>query len=174
MITIKQQFIHFLKQNNAYEQYMFNFNHKRRLKINFIQYINNTEPFYLIYNAFNWDRTEEGISTWNKLSKQWVYLLNVPQLFIQFIKQNNVYEQYINQIKYINYIPFIGIHINSIEDIFNYYQPKDYITIIIKALRTYSNANMKNFTFQNSIAFTKWKEINAQWNLLLQKQYDFK
>ena len=159
MTTTKQQFIQFLKQNNIYEKYVFNFNHKRTIKINFIKFLNNVEPFNLIYNAFPWHRTEEGISTWNKLSKQWIEKLQIPQLFIKFLNNNNIYKQYITNLIESNKKEWIGIKINSIEDVFNNYQPIDYINIYISTL----------YDIKEKI---KWEKINIQWNLLLQLQYD--
>ena len=70
--TIKQQFIHFLKQNNIYEQYMYNFKNKNTIEINFIKFINNTEEIDYIYQAFPWYKTIGGIQKWSELSKKWV------------------------------------------------------------------------------------------------------
>lgn len=57
--TPKQQFIHFLKENNAYEEFMFNFTFNSPVKINFIKYINNTPKTYYIYQGFDGTKQKE-------------------------------------------------------------------------------------------------------------------
>lgn len=77
MITTKQQFIHFLKQNNVYEKYMFNFQSqdamKRRISwhipsINFFEEVNASE---FIANAFVYSNTKEGYTCWSIISLKW-------------------------------------------------------------------------------------------------------
>ena len=72
MVTIKQEFIRFLKNNNAYEEYMFNFKNRNIPKISFIEFINNTPKTDYIYQAFPWHKTKGGIQKWSELSKKWV------------------------------------------------------------------------------------------------------
>ena len=73
---IKQQFIQFLKQNNAYEQYMLNFNNRSKMskyysKKAFKKYFKFTEEKLLITNAFDWDKTKEGFDYWDKIDDKW-------------------------------------------------------------------------------------------------------
>ena len=72
MITNKQEFIRFLKDNNAYEQYMFNFKNRNIPKISFIKFINNIHKIDYIYQAFPWHKTKGGIQKWSELSKKWI------------------------------------------------------------------------------------------------------
>lgn len=79
LTTPKQQFIHFLKQNNIYEQFMFNFNNRKKLSTNkfyqdnitfkhFIQHINIQDYIVL---AFAWNNTKEGRDFWSETSIKW-------------------------------------------------------------------------------------------------------
>ena len=72
--TPKQQFIRFLKDNNAYEQYMFNFN-KREEKRNKAypksQFFSKTKPENYVNRAFTWINTKEGNPFWFNLSIEW-------------------------------------------------------------------------------------------------------
>lgn len=74
MVTIKQYFFHFLKQNNVYEQYMNNFN-KREKHRNEIcpknQFLSKSEPVNFIDRAFTYSRTKEGHEFWFNLSVKW-------------------------------------------------------------------------------------------------------
>lgn len=79
MVTTEQQFIHFLKKNNAYEQFMFNF------KIHRIKYKNlsgtsmlTEKNFFLnifyrdfLSYAFFWKDTPQGYDYWCKLYYKW-------------------------------------------------------------------------------------------------------
>ena len=150
----------FLKENNIYEQYMYNFNYNREFKNNFIKFLNNVEPFNIIYQSFPWHYTKEGISTWSKLSKNWIEKLQIPQLFIQFLNNNNTYQQYMTNLIESNKKKCIGIKIYSIEDVFNNYQPYDYVNIYISTLHDIEEKR-------------KWQKLNVQWNLLLQMKYDY-
>lgn len=67
MITIKQQFIKFLKDNNAYEQYLFNFNKIYPKN----QYLSKLTPENFIDRAFTWCYTNEGWQYWFNLSDEW-------------------------------------------------------------------------------------------------------
>ena len=118
MITIKQQFIHFLKDNNAYEEFMYNFIHKKIKKMDFIQYINNTANYNFLYNAFPWHITKGGIQKWRTLSNKWMEKIQMPQQFIKFLKDNNVYEQYITLLIERNKRNDIVTKLTSIEDVF--------------------------------------------------------
>ena len=74
MITNKQQFIQFLKDNNAYEQYVFNFNNREEVRNNICpksQFFSKTEPIYYVQRAFTWYNTKEGCCFWFNLSVEW-------------------------------------------------------------------------------------------------------
>ncbi len=67
--SIKKHFIHFLKKNHAYEQFMAKFkdyNDRLTVRRNFKHYIELTPPNSLLASAFNWDTMY-----WAKLSRQW-------------------------------------------------------------------------------------------------------
>ena len=80
--TIKQQFIRFLKENNAYEQYMNNFNKREEFR-NMIcpknKFFSKAEPFNFINRAFTYDRTNEGYMFWFNLSTEWKKILYTKQ-----------------------------------------------------------------------------------------------
>ena len=70
----KRKFIRFLKQNNAYEQFMFNFRKQNPLcnnkELYFKSYSNADTLKYVDY-AFVWDNTKEGWEYWANLDKKW-------------------------------------------------------------------------------------------------------
>lgn len=74
MKTSKKEFIQFLKQNNAYEQFMFNFKKQndffRTKKSNFVNY-SPTDLWKYVDYAFNWNKTNEGWDYWAILDKKW-------------------------------------------------------------------------------------------------------
>lgn len=74
MITAKQLFIKFLKDNDAYEQYVFNFNKREKFRNKACpknQFFSKTEDKAYILCAFTWSRTIEGWSYWNKFHEKW-------------------------------------------------------------------------------------------------------
>lgn len=154
MISTKQQFIHFLKDNNAYEEFMYNFLHNKIRKMDFIQYINNTAKYNFFYNAFPWHLTKGGIQKWRTLSRMWIEKIQVPQQFIQFLKENNVYEQYLKLIIERNKKDDIKTKLTSIEDLFYNYHPMNYIYTCILSI-------------YNKQELEKWQTIDEQWQLLL-------
>ena len=76
-MTWKQQFIHFLKQNNIYEQYIDNFDleysvtwdkcWEKTLK-NFFEKM---PPDQFINYSFNWAKTKEGSYFWADIDIKW-------------------------------------------------------------------------------------------------------
>ena len=65
-----KKLIRFLKQNNAYETYMFNFKaHKSALS--FKDYTERVTLSSFINGAFTWDDTSEGRRYWYNLHKKW-------------------------------------------------------------------------------------------------------
>ena len=155
MISIKQQFIHFLKDNNVYEEFMYNFEHKKIDRTSFRQYINFTHSFDYIFRSFPWHKTKGGIKLWRTLSNQWIEKLQVPQLFIQFLQDNKLYNEYVtNIIENSKKYYWASVNIFSIEDVFYNYQPIDYINIYVSTLHD----------IQEKI---KWENINKKWKTLL-------
>ena len=78
MVTVKQLFIHFLKDNNAYEEFIYNFNSKNG--ISYRSHFNFSQPTKyfpcslrkdFIYNAFAWIDTTQGFDYWCRLSYNW-------------------------------------------------------------------------------------------------------
>ena len=70
----KKKFIRFLKQNNAYEQFMFAFrkqNALRNKKGLYFKNYSNAEPLKYVDYAFVWDNTKEGWEYWANLDKEW-------------------------------------------------------------------------------------------------------
>ena len=71
----KKLFIKFLKENHAYENFMFNFNNREKYlgyrKRTFNNFISFALYNALIYSAFNWFGTSEGYEYWHVLDRQW-------------------------------------------------------------------------------------------------------
>ena len=77
MISIKQLFIKFLKDNNAYEQFMFNFKKDEEYRMyHLIKFSSNeffkNEPIQnYILHAFEWKNTSEGETFWGTMYHKW-------------------------------------------------------------------------------------------------------
>lgn len=74
---MKKKFIKFLKENNVYERFMYNFEHREERfykyqKINFKTYFNGTHERCLLFSAFDWDSTSEGLRFWDEIDTKWV------------------------------------------------------------------------------------------------------
>ena len=85
---IKQLFIYFQKQNNAYERYMLNFNNRSKMskyypKKAFKKYFISCYHKDIIYNAFAWKNTPQGNIYWATLSYNWEKLLKTIGLNYQ-------------------------------------------------------------------------------------------
>ena len=75
MISNKQLFFKFLKDNNAYEQYMFNFKIHRvnPNKCTTKEFFINTFYGDFLAHAFNWKDTIQGYNYWGALDSEWWY-----------------------------------------------------------------------------------------------------
>ena len=78
MISTKKLFIKFLKDNNVYEQYMFNFNNRTKIskyypKKTFTSYFETTDLYLAINNAFNWSDSPEHFRFWENLNTKWIF-----------------------------------------------------------------------------------------------------
>ena len=75
MLTFKQQFIRFLKQNNVYEQYIYNFNNGKYYRERFFNgktpFLSEDSPYGYITNAFSWGFTKEGTNFWLMITTKW-------------------------------------------------------------------------------------------------------
>ena len=74
MNTAKQLFIQFLKENNIYEQYMYNFNKREESRNKAYpknQFFSKVRREQYINYAFTWSITPEGWSYWNKFHEKW-------------------------------------------------------------------------------------------------------
>ena len=69
MVTSKQQFIQFLKQNNAYELFIYYFRLNRKQSLP--NFINRNDSDVYIDFAFTWDETNEGWEYWHTLHMKW-------------------------------------------------------------------------------------------------------
>lgn len=65
-----KKLIRFLKQNNAYEAYMFNFEAQKG-DLSFKRYIERVTLSSFINGAFDWQYTSEGRGYWYDLHKKW-------------------------------------------------------------------------------------------------------
>ena len=75
MITTKQLFIQFLKQNNAYEEFMYNFE-MHRVNPNECttkEFFINTFYGDFLTHAFYWKNTMEGHNYWAILDYKWYH-----------------------------------------------------------------------------------------------------
>lgn len=77
----KQIFIQFLKDNDAYEEYVYNFNKREKFRNKACpknQFFSKKEPKEYILFAFTWDSTSEGLRFWNEIDIKWMdYLANI-------------------------------------------------------------------------------------------------
>ena len=74
-LTIKQQFIRFLKENNAYEEYIHNFNNRKEEDNKVCpknKFFSKTEPLDFIDSAFNWSNSHEHFLFWENLNGKWI------------------------------------------------------------------------------------------------------
>ena len=79
-IVKKRNFIKFLKQNNAYGPYMYNFNslegifYKKRYgtSINSKKFFENLSYTDYLLEAFHWSDTYQGYRFWLDLNKEWI------------------------------------------------------------------------------------------------------
>ena len=85
-IVKKRNFINFLKQNNAYGPYMYNFNslegifYKKRYgtSINSKSFFENLSYTDYLLEAFHWSDTHQGYEFWHNLNKKWIEtMLNI-------------------------------------------------------------------------------------------------
>ncbi len=70
----KGKFIKFLKQQHAYEQFIFNFK-KYNKTANMRQFMKNTLPSLFIFLAFDWTTTNEGSYKWGILDAKWTDII---------------------------------------------------------------------------------------------------
>ena len=66
---MKREFIKFLKDNNAYDQYVQNAENDHHADVKGIQKRNH--PEHWISAAFDWERTPELCDYWRNLSVKW-------------------------------------------------------------------------------------------------------
>lgn len=71
MISRKKLFIKFLKDNKAYETFMFNLNSKKGFFFTPKKFFNNTFYEDFVSNAFAWAETKEGYDYWDELEDKW-------------------------------------------------------------------------------------------------------
>ena len=75
----KQLFIQFLKDNDAYEEYVYNFNKREKFRNKACpknQFFSKKEPKEYILFAFTWDSTSEGLRFWNEIDIKWMHYLD--------------------------------------------------------------------------------------------------
>ena len=66
-----RKFVHFLKEKNAYEAFIKNFEEYRKTQM-FLRYIEKTRQNNFINEAFGWRVTPQGSNYWNKLDLSWI------------------------------------------------------------------------------------------------------
>ena len=84
MIPIKQLFIYFLKQNNAYETFMFYFNIRedfRNRACPKICFFSKIEYTRYIDKAFTWDKTNKGWEYWSELNQKWINYATASEFY---------------------------------------------------------------------------------------------
>ena len=74
---MKRKFIHFLKENNVYEKFMYNFEHRKEIhrwypKISAKKYFDVTYEKHLLFCAFSWRYTNEKLYFWDELNQKWI------------------------------------------------------------------------------------------------------
>ena len=83
MVTVKQQFIHFLKQNNIYEEFIWNLSKIKNVKIALYEDINPLRYF------MNNKLLKEYTTKWDK-----ILTIRRRKLFLQFLNRNNIKQQF--------------------------------------------------------------------------------
>ena len=82
-MTWKQHFIKFLKENNAYEKFIFNFNSRegkifraaKQLPCSSESYFYSCYMKRYILNAFLWGVTSQNYGYWESLNNKWTEIL---------------------------------------------------------------------------------------------------
>ena len=151
MPTIKQEFIHFLKQHKAYECFIY-YASKYKLNIK-----NNPNPMAMLtVNA-----TKQGNEYWWKLSKKWYTYINgkifIP-LFMNFLIENNLYQKYIAHIKGIFYLSFKNYYDLNLEKYLLEQPPSSFIE--------------PSYFVDDFIECEMWKKISNEWEKCYIKKYD--
>ena len=165
MITIKQQFVHFLKDNNVYEKYMFYFKADKYYKnsffvcpkkVTFDYFVSKVKKENYISFSFDWKNTTEGYDFWGFLSSEWRKCINSQGYkLIDFLKENNVYEQFIDNFK----------------QSFKYY---NYETLEM-LIETYNPTNYINYAFdwdKTKEGWEYWNIVNIKWISYLSNNFN--
>jgi hypothetical protein len=82
---IREIFINFLKENDAYE--FFDINLKKRNR-NLWTLFHKEYPMDYIGHSFDWDNTQEGSNYWRKLHYKWTELLKKMYWKDKYVKEN--------------------------------------------------------------------------------------
>ena len=122
MQTFKQLLVHFTKSNGIYEQFMY---YLAKYKINISGNIN---PLRLISYYMPY---EEGKTYWLKISREWTQYVNrtlfIP-LFVNFLKENKAYEQYVYNLKDRTNVLLNMSEDKKIETYLQIIEPKDFVS----------------------------------------------
>ena len=77
----KNDFLHFLKKNNVFEAYVFNFNNDKKYRMLFNpRLVNSTANCFFktisfenyVCSSFEWYKTPEGEFFWNEIHQKWI------------------------------------------------------------------------------------------------------
>ena len=81
-LNSKQQFIRFLKDNNVFEKYIYNLEHREEIhpwypKVSAKKYFDTIDEKNLLYCAFAWSYTRQEMYFWLNLNEKWLdYISN--------------------------------------------------------------------------------------------------
>ncbi len=78
----KISFINFLKKNNIYEKFRFNFERENHMLLarngmSFKKFLLEKKPNLYIYDAFTWSETVEGHDYWQRYSNKWAQYVSL-------------------------------------------------------------------------------------------------
>lgn len=95
-MNLKQQFVQFLIDNDAYDKFLYNYSHTPLLE-DFMNNFTVNGSAKFITKAFSWGTTKEGSYFWAKLSVKWkkrLFKYLLPYI-IKIIKKHNLYGNFI-------------------------------------------------------------------------------
>jgi hypothetical protein len=176
---IRDIFINFLKENNAYEK--FDVNLKRKNK-NIWTLFHKEYPMDYIGRGFDWDPTQEGSKYWRDLHYKWSEILkkmywdkkyvnennnididpygeeqwedkDYKELFIKFLKDNGAYDKFVKNLNDF-WKKNIDEYLNIQQPVEEYIHYEDYIVSAFSLTQTDEGAEY-------------WWDLDDLWNYLI-------
>ena len=126
-------------------------------KVTFDYFLSKAKTGSYINSAFDWNNTTEGYDFWNFLSGKWRKLVNSQGFkLIDFLKKNNVYEQFIYNLKQSFKYSY---NYETLEAFIEIYNPTNYIYCAFKWHETKEG-------------WEYWNIINTKWISYLNNNFN--